>query len=218
MPCRGTVCFQLNYLVLALSVLATTLLMFYVVDATRLCRRLIKIMIATKIRWPEELLDREAARWGVEKAYLNEWLGIELIAQRTSVISVMLYYPFIILFLMGVARHTYFDRWDFPIGLMVVFGLNAAYAFGNAVYLRQSAEEAKRAAVAELKAKQRALSVKTPFKNLRVQQIERMIDLIEKNQEGAFLPFTRHPLFGAIALPTGGTGLVFLIEYLASIL
>jgi hypothetical protein len=211
------VCFQFNYLVLALSVLATTLLMFYVVDATRLCRRLIKIMIATEIRWPEELLDREAARRGVEKSYLNEWLGIELIAQRTSVISVMLYYPFIVLFLMGVARHTYFARWDFPVGLMVVFGLNAAYAFGNAVYLRQSAEEAKRAAVAELTVKQRALSVKTPFKNLRVQQIERMVDLIEKNQEGAFLPFTRHPLFGAIALPTGGTGLLFLIEYLASI-
>ncbi len=218
MPCRGSVCFQLNYLVLALSVMATTLLLLYVVDATRLCRRLIKIMIATGIRWPHDLLESEAARLGVEKSYLSEWLGIELIAQRTSVISVMLYYPFIILFLMGVARHTYFDRWDFPVGLMVVFGLNAAYAFGNAVYLRRSAEEAKHAAVADLKAKQRALSVKTPFKNLRVQQIERMIDLIEKNQEGAFLPFTRHPLFGAIALPTGGTGLLFLIEYLASIM
>ena len=43
-----------------------------------------------------------------------------------------------------------------------------------------------------------------------------MVTLIEQTQEGAFLPFTRHPLFGAIALPTGGTGLVFLLEYLAT--
>ena len=45
-----------------------------------------------------------------------------------------------------------------------------------------------------------------------------MADLIARNQAGAFLPFTHHPLFGAIALPTGGTGLVLLIEYLATIM
>jgi hypothetical protein len=43
-----------------------------------------------------------------------------------------------------------------------------------------------------------------------------MVERIEHTQEGAFLPFTQHPLFGAIALPTGGTGLVFLLEYLAT--
>ena len=51
----------------------------------------------------------------------------------------------------------------------------------------------------------------------RAAVVERMVALIEDYQEGAFLPFTRHPLFGAIALPTGGTGLVFLLEYLATI-
>ena len=44
-----------------------------------------------------------------------------------------------------------------------------------------------------------------------------MVELIEQTRDGAFLPFTQHPLFGAIALPTGGTGLVFLLDYLATL-
>ncbi len=214
MPCRGSACFGINALILLLSVLGMTLLMFYVVDATRLCRRLIKIMIATEILWPEDLLAQEAMNHETDKASLNEWLGIELIAQRTAVISFMLYYPFVILFLMGLARHTYFDNWDFPVSLMVIFGLNAAYALGNAVYLRRSAEEAKRTAVAQLKGRLSGLT----GESVNRKPIERMVELIDDNREGAFLPFTQHPLFGAIALPTGGTGLVLLIEYLATIM
>lgn len=217
-PCRGAACFQLNYFVLALSVIAMTYLMFYVVDATRLCRRLIKIMSSAQIKWSGEILVKESETRDVGESLIPEWLGIELIAKRTNVISFMLYYPFIILFLMGVARHTYFDRWDFPVALMIIFGLNAAYALGNAVYLRRSAEKARQMAVKRLKVKMDELSIKTPFKQRETKQVQEIIDLIEKNQEGAFLPFTQHPVFGAIALPTGGTGLLLLIEYFAKMM
>lgn len=213
MPCRGSACFEINGLILLLSVLGMILLMFYVVDATRLCRRLIKIMNATKIHWPPEILAQEAVQHHVDASLLNEWLGIELIAQRTAVVSFMLYYPFIILCLMGVARHPYFDRWDFPVSLMIIFGLNAAYALGNAMYLRRSAEEAKHTALTQLRKTLAGL----PEESAARKQGERMADLIGHNREGAFLPFTQHPLFGAIALP-GGTGLVLLVEYLATLM
>jgi hypothetical protein len=214
MPCRGTACFEINRLILTLSVIGMTILIFYVVDATRLCRRLITILTATTVHWPAKVLAEEAARHKVDASALPEWLGIELIAQRTAVISVMLYYPFVTLFLMGLARHTYFDRWDFPLSLMVIFGLNTAYALGNAVYLRRSAEVAKRAALDRLRGRAAGLPENAP----RRPQLDRMADLIERNQTGAFLPFTQHPLFGAIALPTGGTGLVLFIEYVATVM
>ena len=69
-----------------------------------------------------------------------------------------------------------------------------------------------------MKRRLKSLSNEPVFKEAKRREIERMVELIEQTQEGAFLPFTRHPLFGAIALPTGGTGLVFLVEYLATIL
>ncbi len=215
-PCRGKACFALNHIILGCSVVAMTLLMFYVVDATRLCRRLITIMIGTTIEWPRRLLAQEAAKWEVDQAYVREWLGIQFIARRTAVISAMIYYPFVMVFLMAVARHSYFDRWDFPAGLVVIFALNAVYAFGNGVLLRRSAEEAKREAVRQLKRRLKDLSDEPAIKQVQRRHIERMVERIEQIQEGAFLPFTQHPLFGAIALPTGGTGLVFLLEYLAT--
>lgn len=217
LPCRGAACFQVNQVILLLSVVAMTLLMFYVVDATRLCRRLISIMVGTTIRWPEDLLAKEAAQLGVDKAVVREWVAIQFIAKRTAVISAMIYYPFIIVFLMVVARHGYLDRWDFPIGLLVIFGLNAAYAFGNGVFLRRTAEQAKRAAAAQMRTRLTGVSGVAASSKEKQSLIERMAALIEDTQEGAFLPFTRHPLFGAIALPTGGTGLVFLLEYLATL-
>ena len=118
---------------------------------------------------------------------------------------------------MAVPLHSYYDRLDLPLGLMAIFGVSVAYAFGNGVFLRRSAEQAKRAAVAQLKSRLDGLSGEVVFKKEKREQVERIVALIEDYQEGAFLPFTRHPLFGAIALPTGGTGLVFLLEYLATI-
>ena len=56
-----------------------------------------------------------------------------------------------------------------------------------------------------------------PLQKLNHLQRYLVEEYVEDYQEGAVLPFTRHPLFGAIALPTGGTGLVFLLEYLATI-
>lgn len=217
MPCRGQSCFTLNYIILGVSVIAMTLLMFYVVDATRLCRRLIFIMINTKIEWPNRLLAREAKKLGVDEDYVHEWLGVQFIAKRTQVISAMIYYPFIIVFLMAVARHSYFDRWDFPAGLLVIFALNALYAFGNGLFLRRSAEQAKREALNQLKRRLKGLKDEPFFKRKKRGQVERMVEIIEQTRDGAFLPFTQHPLFGAIALPTGGTGLVFLLEYLATL-
>lgn len=215
-PCRGDACFTLNHVILGCSVVAMTFLMFYVVDATRLCRRLITIMIGSTIEWPRRLLAQEAAKWEVDQVYVREWLGIQFIAKRTAVISAMIYYPFVMVFLMAVARHSYFDRWDFPAGLVVIFALNALYAFGNGVLLRRSAEEAKREAVRQLRRRLKDLSDEPAVKQIQRRHIERMVERIEHTQEGAFLPFTQHPLFGAIALPTGGTGLVFLLEYLAT--
>ncbi|MBA2658684.1 MAG: hypothetical protein H0U72_03770 [Nitrosospira sp.] len=57
----------------------------------------------------------------------------------------------------------------------------------------------------------------TPDGKKRGQQVQWAIEAIGNNQRGAFLPFTKHPIFGAaIALPSGGYGFVLLFEYLAT--
>ncbi len=213
-PCRGPACFSINIAVLLASVLGMILLIFFVVDATRLCRRFIKHLVDETIEWPKEFLKNEAKKRGVHPSLAREWLSIDLIAKRTDAIGHLIYFPFIVLFLMFVARHPYFDRWDLPVGLIILLTLNVAYAFGNALALRRSAEQAKQTALSQLRTKLYPLSDLVASDKESKQQIERAIEAIKGNHEGAFLPFTAHPIFGAIALPSGGYGLVLLMEYL----
>ena len=76
---------------------------------------------------------------------------------------------------------------------------------------------ARREAIGQLERKLMELPEQTPDEKKQRQQIEWAIAAIRNNQRGAFLPFTKHPIFGAaIALPSGGYGLVLLFEYLAT--
>jgi hypothetical protein len=216
-PCRGTDCLVINNTILILSVTAMMILIFYVIDATRLCRRWVNCVAMKKVRWPDGTLAKIASERGMSRENLDEWLGIELIAQRTTVIGYFIYFPFIIMILLGVARHSYLDNWGFPLALLVIFTINGGLIVANAFALRKSAESARRDAVRRLESKLIQLSGQTPEETKQKQQIEWAIHAIKDNQNGAFLPFTQHPIFGAtIALPSGGYGLVLLLEYLAT--
>ncbi|MDN5936580.1 MAG: hypothetical protein L0H75_10495, partial [Nitrosospira sp.] len=265
-PCRGPDCFTAAEYTMGLSVTALLFLIFYVIDATRICRAWVDCIAEKKIRWPNGRQTRIAREQGqgivratthpVEENpdYLTEWLGIELIAERTRVLGNIIYFPFIIMVLLGIARHTYFDNWDFPVALIVLFVLTGGLVFSNAFGLRQSAATAKRKAIERLKvqligladhepdeqkqkrqrlrqsaatAKRKAierlkgkligLADHEPDEQKQKRQIEWAINKINDNHQGAFLPFPQHPIFGAaIALPSGGYGLVLLFEYLAT--
>lgn len=219
-PCRGSGCFQINDGIVILSVTAMLILIFYVVDTTRLCRRWVECIVMKKIQWSDGTLTKIAADRGrgtdIGKENLGEWLGIELIAERTTVIGNFIYFPFIIMLLLGTARHNYFDNWGLPTALIIVFTLNAILVVVNAVALRRSAEMARREAIDQLEKKLMDLP-DTPDGKKSKQQVQWAIEAIADNQRGAFLPFTKHPIFGAaIALPSGGYGLVLLFEYLAT--
>ena len=227
-PCRGEACFEINHVVVMLGVAAMTLLVFYVIDTTRLCRRWVNCIAAGDVAWPEKTVAEMAAEHGrpveTRTHYLEEWLGIELIGRRTGIIGNLIYFPFAIMFLLAIARHTYFDNWDFPTALVIVFTVEATLIVIAALILRRAAAVAKREALSRLQKRlemQRNRlsgdSGETPDETRQQRQIEWAIEAIRNNQTGAFLPFTRHPVFGAsVAMPSGAYGIVLLIEYLAT--
>ena len=216
-PCRGSACFIINDAIIMLNIAAMMLLIFYVIDVTLLCRKWVNCIAMNKIDWPGETLTKIALKQGVGKQNLDEWMGIELIAERTKVIGNFIYFPFIVMFLLGISRHSYLDNWDFSIALVIIFALSAILIVANALVLRRSADRAKREAVKRLESRLTQLSSQTPEEIKQRQQIDWAINAIKNNQRGAFLPFTQHPIFGAaIALPSGGYGIVLLLEYLAT--
>jgi hypothetical protein len=218
-PCRGPACVEINNAVVILAVIALMVLIFYVVDTTRLCRRWVNCIGMKKIQWAGGTLARVSAERKMSKPTLEEWLSIELIAERTAVIGNFIYFPFIIMFLLGMARHRYFDSWDFPTALIIIFSFNAALVVISSMALRHSAETAKREAIRRLETRLTHArgTFAGPDGDQNREELEWAIRAIKDNHKGAFLPLTQHPVFGAaVALPSGAYGVVLLAEFLAT--
>jgi len=49
------------------------------------------------------------------------------------------------------------------------------------------------------------------------ERIEALIDDIKQINAGPFAPITRHPIVTAVAMPFGGVGGLYLIDYMAGV-
>ncbi|MHC4645312.1 MAG: hypothetical protein ACYTBJ_07410 [Planctomycetota bacterium] len=237
-PCRGHPSLVVDRILLALAIPSMLLLIFFVVDATQLCVRFIenlkkptdwstaKIMRRLKDNEekrlekspPEELQETQKAqdRPGrqIEKMAdeFDEWLDIKLIARRTQAVGKLIYYPFIVLLIMLVSRSRFFDNWNWPIGLIVIFTLNTSFALYCAIRMRRSAEKARREAIEKL---QEQLIRVQGRPGGRAEKIRTMIEQIRSIKQGAFSPFSENPVIGAILIPSGGMTLLALLEVFA---
>lgn len=227
-PCREEGCFSVHNTLMWVTVFTMMILIFYVIDATRHCRKLVNCIADRKVFWSNKVCQKISEKQGVSKNdlmkwlgidqkvsknNLEEWMGIELIARRTQALNSSIYFPVIIIILLGISRHTYFDNWDFPVAMIIFFLSNLALVFINVWSLRESAGAAKQEAIKRLEEK---LSLLSEGEQQEKQQVRFLINKIENNHTGAYLPLVNHPVFGApIALSSGGYGFMLLFEYLA---
>ena len=93
--------------------------------------------------WPNGVQRRETQTRQMAPEDLDDLLDVRLIASRTAVIGQLFYFPFIVLLLMLVARNRYFDNWDWPSALVLIFLLNSTYAIYSYLILRRAAEKAR---------------------------------------------------------------------------
>jgi hypothetical protein len=143
---------------------------------------------------------------------LAEWLDIKFIASHTEVIGKLIYWPFIVLLIMFVARNRYFDNWDFPIPLIIIFLLNSTCALCCAWMLRREAEKTRRVALDRLG--KELVEATGAGDKCRTKQLETMTEQIKSVRRGAYSPFTENPVLHAILIPSGGVSLLTLLRFL----
>ena len=207
-PLRGPFTSKMDIGVLSVSVILFIVLISYVFDATRCCRK----FIATA---SNECSKKSYAPpdGDIQVQIDNQWALIRLIAMRTDVVGKFIFYPFIVWLVIFVSRFHYFDNWGTPVGLAVVISLGALYAWACAFLLRQSAEGARACAVAHLK--------KILFDTLkeekpapdRIKHIGFVLGEVRSIKQGAFAPFTQHPIVQSLLVPFGGVGGIYLIDF-----
>jgi hypothetical protein len=236
-PYRGIISLCVDKVLLALSVISMIILIFFVVDATRLSIWLIRNLKDPHTIWPPELIRCFKARKdeNSREAYghvdhstesakdseddsagesdgLAEWLDVKFIASHTEATGKLIYWPFIVLLIMFVARNRYFDNWDFPIPLIIIFLLNSTCALCCAWMLRREAEKTRRVALDRLG--KELVEATGAGDKCRTKQLETMTEQIKSVRRGAYSPFTENPVLHAILIPSGGVSLLTLLRFL----
>ena len=180
-PCRGAVNCTAEFIVLMAAGWLLLILNLFVFDATRLC----KAFVGRLIDVPSERNRKVSAETYREL--------IQLIADRTKTVGPLVYYPFIVLSLMIVSRTRYFDNWDFPPALIVIWLINAALVFWSAYTLKRAADAARGRAITNLKA---LLEPQTGSTD----QIRTIMEEIKGTREGSFDHILQQPAVSASLL------------------
>jgi hypothetical protein len=218
-PGRGEVAYWTHQVLTGASVAILIVLIFSVVDATRMSTGLIRSLSERPTDWPRRTLARFEARCAVPARLLEGWIDFEFIVALTRGVTRFIYCPFAILLLLIVSRSTIFDAWDFPLPLLVLVAAAALYATFCALSLRRAAEQARSLIIAAYEDECLRLDSGRPQPDgadpaRLASGLRALLERMKQTREAAFLPLTQQPAVRALLIPFGGFGGVSLIEYL----
>jgi len=210
-PCRGRLSCTVDAVIALSSVVLVVLLNLAVFDAVMLCRRWIGWLTASTGGWSDQVQAEYLRDHGLGPASKQEFeklkylAVIDLIGQRTEVVNRLIRYPFIALLILIAARNDYFDIWNYPVVLLLAWALNVLLALLGAFLLYQAASKAKAAMLAGLSRQMVQALGRVEDHDIRMKQVQFIINEVEGNEQGAFVPLYQQPviessLYGFIAL------------------
>jgi hypothetical protein len=138
---------------------------------------------------------------------------MRVIAERTAVVGRLVYYPFGVLVLLLFARSELFDKWDWPVGVVLPSAIGLIILIACAVGLRQEVERARQIALAKVARKLLVLKGAIPPRPDLVSQLELTIRNIESIREGAFASITQQPVVKAMLFFLSASGLAVLAYF-----
>ena len=203
---RGAYARNLDAILLPLTIGGFVLLLFYVLDAVRLTAHMLRRLADRDTVWPSALAERCAKANGVQAEHLEGWLDVQFAADKTRQVSILMYLPFIVLFLLLISHTQYFDAWTWPLAFKVIFAMNFAIAIFCWLCLRKAARQVKQAAL-------RSLDYVTVSSNNPTygERLKGLRAIIESERRGAYTHFIQDPAFVALLLPTGIFGILTIL-------
>ncbi len=212
-PARGEVAFITDRCILFPAIVAMMILTFYVVDAIRLNSNFIRILTRNVTEWEAPVTLGSGRVPPLDEKDLPRYYNISFVARRTEAVAPLIWYPLIVLAIVFLARSSVFDHWTWPISLIVIFTLNATWAFGSAMFLRRSAEQLRSAVINDLQFER----LKSYDQPVRRTAFDELIAEVRGMRKGAFAPLSEQPFIRAIIYPSGGIGLLAVAQRLLDI-
>ncbi len=214
-PCRGHFSCRIDWFMTASSYALVVFLNLAVFDAVMLSRRWIGWVTASTGGWSDQVKEKYLRQYGLsgdqegEFEKLQYLTAVDLIGKRTELVNRLIRYPFIALLILIAARNDYFDIWNYPLLLLFSWALNVALALLAASLLYQAASQAKGAMLDALSRKMVQVLGSGKDHDLRMKQVQFIIDEVEAHHQGAFVPLYQQPV-----IESSLYGLVALLQYL----
>ena len=216
-PVRGGLLLRLDSALLISSGLSFLFITFWMIDAAAICAWFIGRLSQAPTRYPEATLKYFKHEQAINTdSLVEEWVDLQLIADLTEPIGRVVYWPFVALLLMFIARNPWWDHWTWHWPLVLAFLLNLGLAAGSYVILQQAAKKARNIGVRNLRAKlnQKHLEAARSTAEHEASQVEKLIEEIKNLRRGAFVPFSKNPLIGGLLVNSSGLVLVELLAQL----
>jgi hypothetical protein len=197
-------------------IFAFLFLTFFVIDAILLHEGFLIQFETKETRWPDATFQNFHYPIGPDRPRSNEsdladYWDILLISKRTEAVGSVIYYPFVILSLLIVARLRCLYNWAWSPALIVALLMHFSLAMYAAWRLPKGAREYRDKILERMKRRRRQsliLAKKTP------EAIDTMIEEVQSTHQGAFSYLWEQPAIRALLLPSGGIGLATLLQYL----
>ncbi len=154
----------------------------------------------------QEMADIDENAAAEAKAGLD---SIRLTAELTRVVGRLVVLPFVVLLLMIFSRSQVFDAWRWPLALLIVICFVLALCLYAALALRFVARRSRNQLADVWQKLCDAVAMRRRSSSERV---TKYVDLIKSERTGAFGPFGLDPVLQALLIPSGGLGLLTLLD------
>jgi hypothetical protein len=212
-PIRGD--FPFLFLIFFTTICAFLFLTFFVIDAILLHEGFLLQLGKRETCWPDATFRRFeysiTSSRPLNESDLADYWDILLISKRTEAVGRLIYYPFVILSLLIVARLRCFDNWTWSPVVIVVLSMHFSLALYAAWRLPKVARVYRDKVLERLKRRGRQalmLAQRTP------EAIDTIIEEVQSTHQGAFSYLWEQPAIRALLLPSSGIGLATLLQFL----
>ena len=203
-PARGTICRVTSLVVAVTTSFLMVLLVFRVLDATRMIRGYIRRLRRTL--FPDGSAgggtQEGPSETGCEKAF-------ESVLPPAARAARMVYQPFIVLSIMIVARSTIFDRWTWPFNVVIAMTGCFIVSLAAAFALRLDARRLKERILDHLGHRE----IELPDGN-RKRKLQSLLHRIREAHAPPFGPWFQGTAIQSLLLPLGSVGTVNLVDFI----
>ncbi len=190
-----------------LTVVAVLATVFFCTDTLRIGQLLIRDLARNDlIGWSSEKFPSMSD--GLDDYVKRRWRTMDLTVRVTQILAPVVIFPFILTALLVVARNPMFEGWIWTWPLLLFYLGISVWILIRALAFQFEAAGARDTILGDLRRHGHQLA----SDKLQSDRLELVVNEISRLREGAFVPWTRNPILQSIALPSGGFGLLTLLN------